>query len=68
MDGIELTLQGEMIVLETTDGLRTITKVLSIDEADELAQILTELVIEADLESCPADDCDDDDDVEDEAA
>jgi hypothetical protein len=62
MDGWELSLQGDMIVLEVTDGLRTITRAMTVDEAEELSQALTDLIIEHDLDECT------DDDDEDEAA
>lgn len=50
MDCWELTLQGEMIVLELSDGVRTISRTMTADEAEELVQALTELVIECDLD------------------
>ena len=66
MDGWELSLQGGWIVLEVSDGVRTISKAMTVDEADELAQAITEMVVEADLDVYEDDGADDDE--EDEAA
>lgn len=67
MSGWEVSLQGSHIVLDLSDGVRTVTRVMLPDEADELCQALTELIIESDLDACE-DDEDWLEDDEDEAA